>query len=71
MARSRDLIHWEKFPGNPIIDNNCSSAILVQTIQGEDRLYTMHPDVKVFVPRVTRPNTRTCTDTADDWLLPV
>jgi sucrose-6-phosphate hydrolase SacC (GH32 family) len=51
VARSRDLVHWEKYPGNPIIQNNCSSAILVRTPQGEDRLYTMHPDVKVFVPR--------------------
>jgi hypothetical protein len=51
VARSRDLLHWEKYPGNPIIQNNCSSAILVRTPQGEDRLYTMHPDVKVFVPR--------------------
>jgi sucrose-6-phosphate hydrolase SacC (GH32 family) len=51
VARSRDLVHWEKYPGNPIIQNNCSSAILVPTPQGEDRLYTMHPDVKVFVPK--------------------
>lgn len=50
VARSRDLVHWEKYPGNPIIRNNCSSAILVRTPQGQDRLYTMHPDVKVFVP---------------------
>ena len=52
LARSRDLVHWEKYPGNPIIRNNCSSAILVRTPQGQDRLYTMHPDVKVFVPAV-------------------
>jgi beta-1,2-mannobiose phosphorylase / 1,2-beta-oligomannan phosphorylase len=51
VARSRDLVRWEKYPGNPIISNNCSSAILVRTPQGEDRLYTMHPDVKVFVPK--------------------
>jgi hypothetical protein len=51
VARSRDLVHWEKYPGNPIIENNCSSAIMVRTPQGEDRLYTMHPDVKVFVPK--------------------
>ncbi len=31
LARSRDLVHWEKYPGNPIIGNNCSSAILVRT----------------------------------------
>jgi sucrose-6-phosphate hydrolase SacC (GH32 family) len=49
IARSRDLVHWEKYAGNPIIGNNCSSAILVETPEG-DRLYTMHPDVKVFVP---------------------
>lgn len=49
VARSRDLIHWEKYPGNPIIRNNCSSAVLVQGPHG-DRLYTMHPDVKVFEP---------------------
>jgi beta-1,2-mannobiose phosphorylase / 1,2-beta-oligomannan phosphorylase len=50
LARSRDLVNWEKYPGNPIVENNCSSAILVRTPEGEDRLYTMHPDVKVFVP---------------------
>jgi sucrose-6-phosphate hydrolase SacC (GH32 family) len=50
VARSRDLVHWEKYPGNPIVRDNCSSAILVRTPQGQDRLYTMHPDVKVFVP---------------------
>lgn len=49
LARSRDLIHWEKFPGNPIVGDNCSSAVLVPTPAG-DRLYTMHPDVKVFEP---------------------
>lgn len=51
VARSRDLVHWEKYPGNPIIRNNCSSAILVQTPAGADRLYTMHPDVKLFRPK--------------------
>ena len=49
VARSRDLVHWEKYPGNPIIQNNCSSAILVPTPKG-DRLYTMHPEVKIFEP---------------------
>ncbi len=52
VARSRDLVHWEKYPGNPIIKNNCSSPILVATPQG-DRLYTMHPDVRVFEPAVS------------------
>jgi hypothetical protein len=52
VARSRDLIHWEKYPGNPIIKDNCSSPILVTGPDG-DRLYTMHPDVRVFRPAVT------------------
>jgi len=51
VARSRDLIHWEKYSGNPIVTNNCSSAILVSTPKG-DRLYTMHPAVRVFEPAV-------------------
>jgi beta-1,2-mannobiose phosphorylase / 1,2-beta-oligomannan phosphorylase len=51
LARSPDLVNWEKCPENPIVENNCSSAILVQTPDGQDRLYTMHPDVKVFVPK--------------------
>jgi hypothetical protein len=49
LARSKDLVHWEKYPGNPIIKNNCSSAVLVTTPKG-DRLYTMHPEVKEFEP---------------------
>lgn len=50
VARSRDRVHWVKYPGNPIIRGNCSSAILVRTPEGRDRLYTMHPDVKAFEP---------------------
>lgn len=49
IARSRDLVHWEKYPGNPIVLNNCSSAILVRGPKG-DRLYTMHPNVRAFEP---------------------
>jgi hypothetical protein len=53
VARSRDLVHWEKFPGNPIVKDNCSSPILVTTPAG-DRLYTMHPEVRVFEPAATK-----------------
>jgi sucrose-6-phosphate hydrolase SacC (GH32 family) len=49
VARSRDLIHWEKYPGNPIIRNNCSSGMLVRGPRGS-RFYTMHPDVRLFEP---------------------
>ena len=47
IARSKDLIHWEKYSGNPLVENNCSSPILVSGPGGE-RLFTMHPDVKVY-----------------------
>lgn len=49
VARSRDLTHWEKYPGNPVVRGNCSSPVLVDTPDG-DRLYTMHPEVRVFRP---------------------
>ena len=52
IARSRDLIHWEKYPGNPIIRDDRSSAVLVRTPSG-DRLYTMHPEVRAFEPAAT------------------
>lgn len=47
VARSRDLIHWEKFPGNPIVQNNSSSGILVDGPDGRV-LYTMHPEVRRY-----------------------
>jgi sucrose-6-phosphate hydrolase SacC (GH32 family) len=49
VARSRDLVHWEKYPGNPIIANNSSSGILVEGPKGP-RFYTMHPEVRLFDP---------------------
>jgi hypothetical protein len=49
VARSKDLIHWEKYAGNPIVENNSSSPIVVETPQG-DRLYTMHPEVRAYEP---------------------
>jgi predicted GH43/DUF377 family glycosyl hydrolase len=49
LARSKDMIHWEKYAGNPIVKNNCSSGIFVNTEDGL-RLFTMHPVVRVFKP---------------------
>lgn len=44
VAMSTDLIHWKKYPGNPIVKNDFSSPILV--FDGEKpTLYTMHPVV--------------------------
>lgn len=51
VAISDDLIHWEKYAGNPIMEENKSSGILVH--DGEQfRLYTMHPEVCVHFPSV-------------------
>jgi hypothetical protein len=47
LARSRDLIHWEKYAGNPILGDNLSSPILVEG-PGGTHLYTMHPEVRRF-----------------------
>jgi sucrose-6-phosphate hydrolase SacC (GH32 family) len=44
VAVSDDLIHWRKYPDNPLVENDCSSPILV--FDGEKPgLYTMHPAV--------------------------
>ena len=47
IARSGDLIHWEKYAGNPVIKNNSSSGIFVETPDGLI-LYTMHPVVRRY-----------------------
>ena len=54
LAVSDDLVHWRKYPGNPIVRSDDSSGILVD--DGERlRLYTMHPQVKLWLPRGTPP----------------
>jgi hypothetical protein len=50
IARSTDLIHWQKFPNNPIVADNKSSGIVISDGQGL-RLYTMHEQVELFYPR--------------------
>ena len=54
LAVSDDLVHWEKYPGNPILRSDDSSGILVDDGQ-RLRLYTMHPAVKLWLPRGTPP----------------
>lgn len=49
VAMSEDLIHWTKFPGNPIEKENKSSGILVDDGR-RYRLYTMHDKVQVHLP---------------------
>jgi beta-1,2-mannobiose phosphorylase / 1,2-beta-oligomannan phosphorylase len=48
LATSTDLIHWEKFPGNPLrpTAENKSSGLLIPDGQ-RFRLYTMHNEVHV------------------------
>ncbi|MEZ5043899.1 MAG: hypothetical protein R2828_28645 [Saprospiraceae bacterium] len=50
VAASKDLIHWEKYKGNPILGENKSSGILVAD-GAPFRLYTMHNEVVVHFPR--------------------
>jgi len=52
LAASDDLVRWEKYPGNPIVRSDDSSGILVDD-GVRLRLYTMHPAVKLWLPRGT------------------
>jgi beta-1,2-mannobiose phosphorylase / 1,2-beta-oligomannan phosphorylase len=51
VAVSKDLIHWKKYSGNPIIGDNKSSGIMVNDGK-RYRLYTMHDKVNVYLPVV-------------------
>ncbi len=49
VAVSEDLIHWTKYAKNPIIPTDHSSGTLVHDGR-QYRLYTTHPDVRVYFP---------------------
>ena len=49
IAVSDDLLRWKKYAHNPVLSCDCSSAVLVEA-GGKVRLYTTHPDVRVFLP---------------------
>lgn len=49
VAVSKDLMKWEKYGGNPIIEENKSSGILVHDGK-QYRLYTMHDQVHLHFP---------------------
>lgn len=58
VAVSEDLVHWKKYPGNPIVpvnpaDPGRSSGVPVDDGKGY-RLYTFHPDVRVHFPKSAR-----------------
>jgi sucrose-6-phosphate hydrolase SacC (GH32 family) len=55
IAMSEDLVHWKKYPGNPILQVNpampgAGSGTVVHDGMGW-RLYTTHPDVRVYFPK--------------------
>src|SRR5688572_7711937 len=47
-AMSTDLIHWTKYPGNPLVEGDHSSPITVYDGK-KVRLYSMHPDVWLYM----------------------
>jgi hypothetical protein len=52
---SDDLVHWLKYPGNPVVPVNqalpgASSGMVVHD-GTQFRLYTTHPDVRVYSPQ--------------------
>ncbi|MBI3860980.1 MAG: glycosylase [Planctomycetia bacterium] len=51
LAVSTDLVHWKKFPGNPLLPerDNKSSGIFIHDGR-QFCLYTMHPEVHVHFP---------------------
>ena len=54
VVRSRDLLHWEKYPGNPIVPGDKSSGFVV--FDGHRyRLYTAHNQLDVYFPRDKQP----------------
>ena len=50
VAISKDLLQWKKYQGNPIIEENKSSGILVHD-GTQYRLYTMHDEVHLHLPK--------------------
>lgn len=47
VAMSTDLVHWKKYPNNPIVQGDHSSPITVWDGTAY-RLYTMHPEVYLY-----------------------
>lgn len=53
VAASKDLVHWTKYPQNPIMEENKSSGIIVEE-SDHFRLYTMHDEVAVHFSRINQ-----------------
>lgn len=52
VAASTDLLHWKKYPGNPIVPPDHSSGILVPDGAGF-RLYCLHPSMALYLPETS------------------
>jgi sucrose-6-phosphate hydrolase SacC (GH32 family) len=64
IARSTDLIHWQKYAGNPLVPDK-SSGMVVPVGDGF-RLYTMHDQIDQFCPRMSvTPARKSSADTGD------
>ncbi len=50
VAMSTDMVHWVKYPKNPLVEGDHSSPILVPD-GNKFRLYTMHDKVWLYLPR--------------------
>jgi len=50
VAVSEDLINWQKYPNNPLVENNESSPVTVWDGQ-QLKLYTMHKNVHLYLPK--------------------
>jgi len=50
VAMSSDLVHWVKYPRNPIVEGDHSSPIVIHDRNGF-RLYTMHDKVWLYYAR--------------------
>lgn len=50
LAMSTDLVHWKKYPHNPLLADNQSSAIYVYD-GSRYRLYIMHDQVRLYFSR--------------------
>jgi sucrose-6-phosphate hydrolase SacC (GH32 family) len=49
LARSTDLVRWQKYPGNPLIADQSSGMLVFDAAR--TRLYTMHEAVNLFLSR--------------------
>ncbi|MEK6248718.1 MAG: hypothetical protein N2C12_11100, partial [Planctomycetales bacterium] len=50
IAVSEDLVHWTKYSNNPILAGDYSSSQLIHDGK-RFRLYSAHPDLRVYFPR--------------------